>query len=98
MTGYLNTAGANPLSLLTVRSLRDLGYVVDVTKADVFVQAMSLEAGLRSTDGGEQLHLMGDAISFPLVEVGLDGRIIGTAADGPVRSTQRSTRRSRGGR
>ena len=94
MTGYLNTAAPNPLSLLTVRSLRDLGYVVDITKADAFVQSMSLQAGLMSTDGGEQLHLMGDAIALPLLEMGLDGRILGTPMDGALRPT----RRSRGGR
>ena len=35
MTGFLNS-GANPLSALTVTSLRDIGYTVDATKADFF--------------------------------------------------------------
>ncbi|HLL85167.1 MAG TPA: leishmanolysin-related zinc metalloendopeptidase, partial [Longimicrobium sp.] len=43
MTGYLN-AGSNPLSVLTVRSLTDLGYVVDVAAADAFSLALSLRA------------------------------------------------------
>jgi hypothetical protein len=35
MTGFLN-GGRNPLSRLTVASLRDLGYAVDLTKADSY--------------------------------------------------------------
>jgi hypothetical protein len=44
MTGYLND-GSNPLSQLTVRSLIDLGYTVDTTKADPFFLTLSLRAG-----------------------------------------------------
>ena len=36
MTGYLNS-GANPLSRLTIASMGDLGYRVDVTQADAYV-------------------------------------------------------------
>jgi hypothetical protein len=46
MTGFLN-AGANPMSLLTVRSLTDMGYAVDVAQADAFALTLSLRA-----DGG----------------------------------------------
>jgi hypothetical protein len=35
MTGFLN-AGANPLSVVTVESFADLGYVVDPTGADAY--------------------------------------------------------------
>jgi hypothetical protein len=35
MTGFIN-AGKNPLSIMTIRSLEDLGYVVDTTAADPF--------------------------------------------------------------
>lgn len=35
LTGYLNF-GENPLSSLTVHSLKDLGYVIDPTKAELF--------------------------------------------------------------
>lgn len=43
MTGYLNN-GSNPLSLLTVRSLQDLGYAVNVGAADPFFLTLSLRA------------------------------------------------------
>jgi hypothetical protein len=43
MTGYLNN-GANPLSQLTVRSLADIGYVVNPAAADAFFLTLSLRA------------------------------------------------------
>jgi hypothetical protein len=43
MTGYVN-AGAMPLSQLTARSLADLGYTVDATRADPFF--VTLSAGI----------------------------------------------------
>ncbi len=42
MTGFLNGGGANPLSELTVRSLIDLGYTVNVAGADPFSVSLSL--------------------------------------------------------
>jgi hypothetical protein len=36
MTGFVSEDGAAPLSLLTIRSLVDLGYSVDITQADDF--------------------------------------------------------------
>jgi hypothetical protein len=35
MTGFINS-GTNPLSIMTIRSLEDLGYTVDVTAADPY--------------------------------------------------------------
>jgi hypothetical protein len=43
MTGFLNR-GTNPLSAVTVRSLQDLGYLVDPSGADPFHLTLSLEA------------------------------------------------------
>ena len=42
MTGFVGTAG-NPLSLLTVASLQDLGYVVDVNAAEPYSLPNHLE-------------------------------------------------------
>ena len=36
MTGYMNAGVANPLSAVTAASLRDLGYSVDVARADSY--------------------------------------------------------------
>ncbi len=38
MTGFIN-AGTNPLSIMTIRSLEDLGYTVDTTAADPYSRA-----------------------------------------------------------
>jgi hypothetical protein len=38
MTGFIN-AGKNPLSVMTIRSLEDLGYTVDATAADPYSHA-----------------------------------------------------------
>ncbi len=47
MTGFLNT-GSNPLSVLTVRSLEDLGYTVNAAGADPFQLTLSLRAQIQS--------------------------------------------------
>jgi hypothetical protein len=36
MTGYIEDS-YNPLSILTIAALRDLGYSVDATKADSYI-------------------------------------------------------------
>jgi Leishmanolysin/Bacterial Ig-like domain (group 2) len=43
MTGFLNS-GANPLSVVTVKSLQDLGYLVNPNLADPFQLTLSLQA------------------------------------------------------
>jgi len=43
MTGYIDN-GSNPLSLVTARSLQDLGYAVNVGAADPFFLTLSLRA------------------------------------------------------
>jgi hypothetical protein len=37
MTGFIN-AGKNPLSIMSIRSLEDLGYKVDTTVADPYTR------------------------------------------------------------
>ncbi len=41
MTGFINQ-GKNPLSIMTVRSLEDLGYTVDTTAADAYTKPSTL--------------------------------------------------------
>lgn len=43
MTGFLN-AGSNPLSLITVNSLRDMGFSVDTSKADPYTAPLAFMA------------------------------------------------------
>ena len=47
MTGFINS-GSNPLSILTVRSLEDLGYAVNPAGADPFTFTVSASASIAS--------------------------------------------------
>ena len=49
MTGFLNGGVANPLSRMTIASLKDLGYDVDLTKADPYVIPTSTSIAPMST-------------------------------------------------
>jgi hypothetical protein len=55
MTGYLG-AGVNPLSVLTVRSLADLGYTVNTAAADPFFLTLSVRAPGSTAPVGLRLH------------------------------------------
>ncbi|HEX8450739.1 MAG TPA: leishmanolysin-related zinc metalloendopeptidase [Longimicrobium sp.] len=69
MTGYIN-AGQNPLSVLTVRSLTDLGYGVDPSRADAFSLALTVRApGPENT-----LKMHNDLYTGPLYTVDRAGR------------------------
>ncbi|HEU4881969.1 MAG TPA: Ig-like domain-containing protein [Longimicrobium sp.] len=68
MTGYLNN-GSNPLSQLTVRSLADLGYTVNLAAADPF----SLTASLQGAQG-TRLRLENDVYAGPRFKIDRQGR------------------------
>ncbi len=70
MTGFLNE-GANPLSVLTIRSLEDLGYAVNVAGADPFFLSLAFSAGVR----GPLLDLVGDVIDGPQYSIDSAGTI-----------------------
>jgi Leishmanolysin/Bacterial Ig-like domain (group 2) len=72
MTGFLN-AGPNPLSVVTIASLTDLGYTVDVNQADPF----TLNPSLRRAGPREGRHMVNDIISDPIRLMDLNGRIVG---------------------
>jgi hypothetical protein len=72
MTGFLNP-GANPLSAVTLQSLADLGYTVDVDAADDF----TLDPAFRIADARRGRHLVNDVISGPIRRIDLNGRIVG---------------------
>lgn len=56
MTGFLSSNAPNPLSVLTARSLADLGYVVDPAAADPFFLTMSVRADDGAPQSGLRLH------------------------------------------
>lgn len=73
MTGFLN-AGSNPLSVLTIQSLQDLGYTVSTATADAFFVVTSLRAAGSEERG---LEMKDDVRTGPVYEVERDGRIKG---------------------
>ncbi len=71
MTGFLN-AGSNPLSMLTVRSLQDMGYQVNTAAADPFFLTLTL------VDEGAQpprIRLLDDVRVGPIYHMDERGRI-----------------------
>jgi hypothetical protein len=72
MTGFLN-AGTNPLSAVTVASLGDLGYTVDLSQADPF----TLGAAFRMAGPRRGRTMVNDIISDPIRRVDASGRVVG---------------------
>jgi hypothetical protein len=75
MTGYLNSKVPNPFSATTVASMADLGYTVDMTRADPFrwgAARVALRAALQ--DGEPPLRLVNDVRQEPVRTLGPDGR------------------------
>lgn len=72
MTGFLG-AGSNPMSLLTVRSLIDLGYAVNVGAADPFNLTLSLRA--QGDVDRPTLRLHNDVYTGPLRTMDRSGRV-----------------------
>lgn len=86
MTGYLNSGETgNPLSVVTIGSLKDIGYVVDLTRADSFFEVMSLQAGVTAEGGPGQIYLQDDIERHVIREVGPDGRIAGETPAGSAK-------------
>jgi hypothetical protein len=72
MTGYLSQ-GVNPLSATTIGSFQDLGYSVDVSRADPFDLATALRSTALASDE-PPLDLGNDVRPEAPGTVGLDGR------------------------
>jgi hypothetical protein len=63
MTGFISGT-TQPMSILTVRSLQDLGYTVDVAQAEAFVKPVSG----RRLRGLQEVHMINDLYSGPVYE------------------------------
>ena len=72
MTGFVNL-GQNPLSRVTVASLNDMGYSVNLSGADSY----SLAPGLRMLGSGRRLALGNDIFMGPVRVVDRQGRVTG---------------------
>jgi Leishmanolysin/Bacterial Ig-like domain (group 2) len=74
MTGFIGS-GENPLSAVTVASLADQGYSVDLSGADPYVLSLSLRTAAREP----RFKLEGDVLRLPIKRVDARGRIVGTS-------------------
>ena len=72
MTGFIG-AGQSPLSIVTLASLADQGYGVDLATADPY----SLLLSLRAFGSQPKLRLMNDILRGPIRKVDSRGRVTG---------------------
>jgi hypothetical protein len=72
MTGFIGT-DLNPMSTVTIESLRDLGYEVDITQADRYsLEGENGQPGLQSG-----FLLLDDVLHMPMHLVDAKGNIVG---------------------
>jgi hypothetical protein len=80
MTGFVENAGTNPMSAMTIASLADLGYTVDTGAADPYaVPGCSplCDPGLPALQDGDHGHIdlaSGEILLRPIGGVTADGR------------------------
>ena len=72
MTGFLNSGGPNPLSLLTVASLQDELYTVNFAAADPYNHVFSL----RAAASGVSIRLTDDIWRGPIGVMDASGRVL----------------------
>lgn len=84
MTGFLNRNTANPLSRLSVGSLQDMGYLVNVSGADPYSITASLRYAFPFVE--PTLDLRHDVADIPLYSVAPDGTLRLERAAGALRS------------
>ena len=72
MTGFIG-AGSSPLSVVTIASLADQGYAVDLTKADPYTLLLSL----RAFTARPLVRLKNDILRGPIHKVDSRGRVTG---------------------
>jgi hypothetical protein len=75
MTGFLDANVPNPFSATTAASMADMGYAVDITRADPFrwgTTTVALRAALQGAD--QRIHLVDDVRREPMGVLGPDGK------------------------
>lgn len=75
MTPFIDGGVINPLSAITIESLADLGYGVDVSQADPYAKLFTTAPRV-SASSGRKIDLRGDIAEGPIVVVDRDGRIV----------------------
>ena len=77
MTPVLGVGEANPLSAITIQSLVDLGYTIDVSLADAFTLPGEGSGTVRGEGAdGRAISLGGDVLMGPLLAFDAEGRMV----------------------
>ena len=74
MTPFLNSGGSNPLSAISIQSMADLGYRVDVTQAEAYNNVFRAPSQTPITD--RFIDLRGDVRTGPIYVVDAKGRVV----------------------
>ena len=75
MTPVLNSGQTNPLSAITLQSMADMGYDVDVSRADPYNKVFTSPPRAPSP-GARMIDLHDDVLRVPITVVDRDGRVI----------------------
>ena len=73
MTPYASIGTPDPLSAITIQSLADLGYTVDVGLAEPFTLPSAVAADKEDLNF---IDLGNDILKGPITVVGRDGRVV----------------------
>jgi hypothetical protein len=76
MTGFLNR-GSNPLSRISLGSLQDLGYTVNLGAADTYSLTAQLRYAFPFQDDGSLRRMHNDVRRGEIDIIGTDGRVVG---------------------
>jgi hypothetical protein len=78
MTGFLDAGGAvNPLSVVTIASLSDEGYLTNYAAADIYALPFSVALRAPATPVGPAIALGDDILRLPIYLVDRQGRVTG---------------------
>jgi len=70
MTGFINIGAVNPLSKITIGAMKDMGYTVDLTKADAYTVSPTLRLS------PDRLFRLQEIPTPPPIKVDAQGRVV----------------------
>ncbi len=81
MASSLDEGVANPLSAITIQSLADIGYTVDLEEAERFIIPARSNVPESAADGRHRIDLSGDVVAVPAVFYDRHGRVVRVVRD-----------------
>ena len=80
MAPRLDQHVADPLSAITIQSLADIGYTVNLTEADRYI-VPGASASVRAAEAGPGIDLTGDVVAAPAAVYDRHGRVVRVIRD-----------------